>query len=127
MKDFKFLNKTKPERTYLGHLAHLSPALDEDEYSFRTRMLRAPVDAEMTALLDRFLIDCIVRNNPNPPLELPWGTIAMQSAQTYPDGNHRTCARGVATVCVVGFPVYHRTIVLLPDMYQYLIELARNE
>ena len=127
MKDFKFLNKTKPERTYLTHLAGLRPALDEDEYSFRTRMLRVPVDAEMTMLLNRFLVECIVRNNPNPPLEFPWGTVAMQSVQTYPDGNGWTSARGVATICVVGAPVYRQAIVLLPDMYQHLIQLARNE
>lgn len=127
MKDFKFLNKTKPERTYMSHLAHLSPALDEDEYSFRTRMSRAPVDAEMTLLLDRFLIDCVVRNNPDPPLELPWGTVVMHSVETYPDANGWTSARGNATVCVVGYPVYRTTILLLPDMYQHLIELARNE
>lgn len=127
MKDFKFLNKPKLDRNYLSHLNYLSQALDEDEYSFRTRMLRVPVDAEMTMLLNRFLVECIVRNNPNPPLEFPWGTVAMQSVQTYPDGNGWTSARGVATVCAVGAPTYRQTIVLLPDMYQHLIQLARNE
>jgi hypothetical protein len=127
MKDFKFLNKTKPERTYLTHLSGLRPALDEDEYSFRMRMSRVPMGPELSLVLDRFLVECIARNNPNPPLEFPWGTVAMQSVQTYPDENHRTCARGVATVCVVGFPVYRASIVLLPEAYEILWNEITNQ
>lgn len=123
MKEFKFLKNTN-ERSYSNHLRAF---LDEDEYSFRSRMVSHPGSPERLWIIKKLLVRSIICPYLIYSTPFPWGIIRVVHSEIFTDEMNNPCLRGMATVTEINRSSYYESIIIFADEYADLKQTVENE